>query len=280
MKRTALLPIVTYPDAISESVGANVVHLAAQLNVALHVLALNVDIPPVSNTMPFSRFLLNTRELIRAAEAASRKRGEQLVADIAKQSSQYELEHTAEAVTAGPAFLGDAAATQARYFDLVFVGWEANNETSRMTAEAIIFGSGRPTILVPELSRPDSIDHVAIAWDGSRVAARAVADAALLLQRANRISVLTVVGEKALPEKDPGGRLVSRLQKDGLPGTAIEILAEDCPISITLQNRAIEAGAKLLVMGGYGHSRVRDFVLGGATQGVLSDLEMPVLLSH
>jgi nucleotide-binding universal stress UspA family protein len=278
MKRTALLPIVTYPDPISESSCTNAVRMAAQLNVALHVLALNVDIPPVSNA--FSRFLLDTPEMIRAAEAASRKRGEQLVAEIALQSSQYELEYTSETMAAGPAFLGDCAATQARYFDLVFVGWEANNETSRITAEAVIFGSGRPTILVPELSLPDSVDNVAIAWDGSRVAARAVADAAPLLQRAKRISVLTVVGEKALPEKDPGGRLVSSLQKGGLPAKAIEIAAEDSPISITLQHRAIEAGATLLVMGGYGHSRVRDFVLGGATQGVLSDLEMPVLLSH
>jgi nucleotide-binding universal stress UspA family protein len=65
-----------------------------------------------------------------------------------------------------------------------------------------------------------------------------------------------------------------------LPATAVEIRAEDCPISATLQQRAIELGATLLVMGGYGHSRVRDFVLGGATEGVLGNLEMPVVLSH
>lgn len=278
MKRNALLPIITYPDPISESVVANAVSMAAQLDVALHVLAVNVDIPPISNAL--SRLLLNTPEMIRAAEAASRKRGEQLVADVTRQSSQYGVEVTAETVTAGPAFLGDAAATQARYFDLVFVGWEANNETSRMTAEAVVFGSGRPTILVPELAQPGPVDHVAIAWDGSRVAARAVADAAPLLQRAARISVLTIVGEKPLSEKDPGGRLAVSLQKRGLPAAAVEIKAEDCPISATLQQRAIELDATLLVMGGYGHSRVRDFVLGGATEGVLSNLEMPVLLSH
>jgi nucleotide-binding universal stress UspA family protein len=149
-----------------------------------------------------------------------------------------------------------------------------------MTAEAVVFGSGRPTILVPELAQPRPFDHVAIAWDGSRVAARAVADAAPLLQRATKISVLTVVGEKPLPEKDPGARLAGSLQKRGLSAEAVEIGAEDCPISTTLQQRAIELGAALLVMGGYGHSRVRDFVLGGATEGVLSDLEIPVLLSH
>jgi nucleotide-binding universal stress UspA family protein len=149
-----------------------------------------------------------------------------------------------------------------------------------MTAEAVVFGSGRPTILVPELAQPGPVDHVAIAWDGSRVAARAVADAAPMLQRAAKISVLTVVGEKPLSEKDPGVRLAASLQKRGLSAEAMEIGAEDNPISSTLQQRAIELGAALLVMGGYGHSRVRDFVLGGATEGVLGDLEMPVLLSH
>ena len=61
---------------------------------------------------------------------------------------------------------------------------------------------------------------------------------------------------------------------------ALAIRAEDCEISTTLQEHALELGAALLVMGGYGHSRVRDFVLGGATEGVLSDLRLPVLLSH
>jgi nucleotide-binding universal stress UspA family protein len=149
-----------------------------------------------------------------------------------------------------------------------------------MTAEAVIFGSGRPTILLPELTQAGNIDHIAIAWDGSRVAARAVADASLLLQRAKMISVLTVVDEKPLPEKDPGERLAARLRKSGLAAEAVQIRAEDCPISVTLQEQAIERGATLLVMGGYGHSRVRDFVLGGATEGILSDLQMPVLLSH
>lgn len=88
------------------------------------------------------------------------------------------------------------------------------------------------------------------------------------------------MGEKPLPEERPGERLVTSLGKAGLPSTALEIAAEDCPISVTLQHRSIEVGATMLVMGGYGHSRVRDFVLGGATQGVLSDLTMPVLISH
>jgi nucleotide-binding universal stress UspA family protein len=168
----------------------------------------------------------------------------------------------------------------ARYFDLSLLGWESDNATSRMTAEAVVFGSGRPTILLPGRSAVGAIDHIAIAWDGSRVAARAVADARFLLEHAKRISVLTVPDEKPLKDKDAGRRLVEALGRQGLSANAVQVKAEDCPIAETLQRSAIDRDCKLLVMGGYGHSRMRDFVLGGATEGVLNDLLLPVLLSH
>ena len=278
MNRQALLPLVTYPDPISDAVAANAASMAACLDAELHALALNVDIPPVSNAL--SRFLLNTPDMIRRAEVISKKRGDELLAAVGEEAKRVGVELTTNSVAAAPAFLGDAAASYARYFDLALIGLEANNPTSRMTAEAVVFGAGRPTILIPELSRPGAIDHVAIAWDGSRVAARAVADAGWLLERATKVSVLTVVDEKPLHDTGAGERLATSLRKHGFSAEALAIRAEDCEISTTLQEHALELGAALLVMGGYGHSRVRDFVLGGATEGVLSDLRLPVLFSH
>jgi nucleotide-binding universal stress UspA family protein len=143
-----------------------------------------------------------------------------------------------------------------------------------------VFGAGRPAILLPELTSVGAIDHVAIAWDGSRVAARAIADAAALLERATKVSVFTAVDEKPLEHEDMAERLASGLRRKDIPAEAFAIRCEDCPIGVTLQENAIERGAKMLVMGGHGHSRVRDFVLGGATEDVLDDLRLPVLLSH
>ncbi len=133
---------------------------------------------------------------------------------------------------------------------------------------------------MPELSPITSIEHVAIAWDGSRVAARAVADAAPLLHRAAKITVLTVVDEKPLHDRDAAERLAQALGRRGLKAQAMPAKAADCPIATALQERATEIGAGMLVMGAFGHSRLRDFVLGGATAGVLWDLRLPVLLSH
>ena len=174
---------------------------------------------------------------------------------------------------------GDTAADNARYFDLSLVACEPGNEAARMIAEGVIFGSGRPAVLVPGSIEPGPIEHVVIAWDGSRVAARAVADAQFIMQRAVRIGCHDT-GEKRIGDARVGERLAGSLRQRGLAAQSETIEAEDGPISVTLQEDAQEIGGGLLVMGGYGHSQIRDFVLGGATEGVLGELRMPVLLSH
>ena len=277
MKMQAFLPLVTYPDANSDAVAANAIAVTTFLDADLHATAFNADIPDVSNAL--SRLLLDLPELIREAEKQSSKRGDSLLAMVREQAAGKDVTLATDTSSAPIALLGDAAATEARYFDITLLGWEAGNPTSQATAEAVIFGSGRPAILLPELTAVGPIGSIAIAWDGSRVAARAVADARPLLERAWKIYVLTVVDEKPL-EKDSGERLAAGLRGRGLAAEAISIHAEDCPVGVSLQDHAIEHGANLLVMGGYGHSRVRDFVLGGATEDVLVDLRLPVLFSH
>lgn len=278
MQIEAFVPFVTYPQSNSDACATHAASFAARIGATLHAVAINADIPDISN--PLSTWLLDTPALIRQAEAASRQRGEHLLARLKVKADELGVAIETTAVTAPIAMLGEVAASRARYFDLGLVGWEAGNATSRMTAETVIFGSGRPTILLPELSDTLALDHLAIAWDGSRVAARALADAGVLLQRASHISVITVHDEKPLPEKDIGERLTAMLRRRGHSAEAVPVNAEDCPIAESLQQTAIEHGAGLLVMGGYGHSRLRDFVLGGATDGVLRDLLLPVLISH
>jgi nucleotide-binding universal stress UspA family protein len=278
MKLQAILPLVTYPDCNSDAVVANALAMADHLGADLHATAFNADIPDVSSTL--SRLLLKLPELIKEAEALSRSRGERLLALVKEQAAARALNLATSTSTAALALLGEAAAAEARYFNVALLGWEAGNPTSRSSAEAIVFGSGRPAILLPELSSVEKVDHMAIAWDGSRVAARAVADATPLLERAAKVSVLTVVDEKPLKNEDAGERLAAGLRKRGLAAEGFALKGADCPIGVTLQESAIERGAKLLVMGGYGHSRLRDFVLGGATNDVLEDLRLPVLFSH
>ena len=273
------LPLLTYPDANAEAIVANAVAVTAQMHGGLHAVAFNAEIPGVSSAL--SRKLLNVPAMIREAESSSSQRGDLLLRKLAELAGSAEIAVTTERKAGAITLLGTLAAEQARYFDLSLVGWEAANSTSKATARAIVFGSGRPTMVLPELSQVKTFKHIAIAWDGGRAAARAVADALPFLQQASEIRVLTVTGEKPLEEQEAGERLAQGLRRRGLAtAQASFIIAEDCPIATTIQRHAVDAQADLLVMGAYGHSRVRDFVLGGATKGVLENLLLPVLLSH
>ena len=278
MKTTALLPVITYPEPDPEVIVPRAVAMAAALGAQLHALAINVEIRSISNAL--SQRLLDVPKLTQEAEALCRARGEAFLAKVVEEGVRAGVEITTGAVASHAPLLNDTAAVQARYHDFVLCGWEAHNPTSRMTAETIIFGSGRPTILLPEVELAKKLDNVAIAWDGSRVAARAVADARQLLHRASTITVLTATGEKPLEEMDAAALLVQGLHARGLPAKARTFEAEDRPIEASLQEHALESGADLMIMGAFGHSKLRDFVLGGATKGILSDVRLPILLSN
>lgn len=271
-----LLP--TYPDPPGPKVASNAVAVANQLGATLDAAVINVDIPDVSNA--FSSLLLDLPAKIREANAASRNRGKVLLEAIAAEAARCKVTLTSQALKAQPAFIGEAAAREGRYFDLCMVGWMRNADAIRATAAEVVFSSGRPTLILPGDKDVGALDHVVIAWDGSRVAARAVADARPFLERASTISIVTVTDEKVLPREDVGDRLAHGLAARGLPAKSQQIHAGDNEIGAALEDHALRINGSLLVMGGWGHSRIRDFVLGGATEGILSDLRLPVLMSH
>lgn len=278
MKIRSFLPLLTYPDPHSEASIRNAAALAGLVSADLNMVALQVDFPPVASAL--SRVLMDLPEAIRSAEHVSAQAGEKLLALVRHEAEARGLSVTARTMKAAPAFFGEVAASEARYFDIALVGWSSGVPGIQMLAEAVVFGSGRPTILVPEHADVGEMSRIAIAWDGTRVAARALADATRLLDRAREVKVITVTDEKPLQEEAAGDRLVDGLQQAGVNASFSRIRAGDLPIAESLQRHALEFGAQLLVMGGYGHSRLRDFVLGGATAGVLDDLRLPVLLSH
>jgi len=272
-----LLPMVTYPDASSKRVATSATSLAKGLGAQLHAVALEVDVPDISNAL--SNALIDLPKLIRDAEAASHARGERLLRIVADRAASLGIEFRLDSIRVRESMFAPFAASAARYHDLSAIGWEPGNPTARVVAEALIFESGRPVVLLPDAETPD-LGHVAIAWDASRVAARAVADALPFLRNANAISILVVTDEKPIREKGGAELLSDFLAKRGLRSSTHLVRAAGRGIGETLQAEAQKRGSELLVMGAYGHSRLRQFVLGGATSGILQDLRMPVLLSH
>src|SRR5690606_19080470 len=277
MYSDVLLPLITYPDPNSTTVAANATKVAKYLGAHLHALALEVEVPNISNTL--SEVLLDVPKLIRDAEATSRSRGEHLIRAVAESAASLDVDFRPESRRMREIEFGSVVATAARYHDLSLIGWEPSNQTVRVVAEALIFESGRPVVLLPE-AEIRNFDRVAIAWDGSRVATRAVADALRFLGKATEISIVTVTDEKQIKDREGAERLADYLAKRALHSSIHPVRAAGRGIGQTLQAEAQQRGADLLVMGAYGHSRLRQFVLGGATSGILEALRMPVLLSH
>ncbi|MHA6646152.1 hypothetical protein [Mesorhizobium sp. A623] len=132
MKLMVSLSLATYPEANSPKTAANAVALTKQIDAALHAVAINVDIPDVSNAL--SSFLLDLPDKIRVVEATSHKCGRDLLEVIAKEAAKSGVSLTTEELTAPPALMADIAVMQARYFDLCVLGWVQDNQTARTTA--------------------------------------------------------------------------------------------------------------------------------------------------
>ena len=147
-----------------------------------------------------------------------------------------------------------------------------------MFLESALFQAGRPLVVVPRgFQGPFSLDRVLIAWDASLHATRAVAAAAPLLTAGATIEVFTAE-EVSKGTGLRGSALVRNLQRHGLDAVLAERRDRDIPEAIL---REIESfRATLVVMGGYGHSRFREFVFGGATRLMLSRMPVPVLMAH
>ena len=147
--------------------------------------------------------------------------------------------------------------------------------------EAALFESGRPVLVVPYIQSGGlKLDRVLVAWDGSRNAARAIADALPLLARAKAVEVVVVAGEPGKSDELPGADIAHHLARHGLKVNLQKIVSPEVDVPNTLLSHAADAGTDFIVMGGYGHSRLREFVLGGATRGVLASMTVPVLMSH
>lgn len=274
--RIAYLPLNTYPDAVSDEAVRSAAGFAAPLAATLHVTAFAVKVPKVRSLL--GSLVLDVPAMVRVVEERSRAECRRLRNAAQEAGSSTALELTEREVVLDGAF--EAAADEARYFDFSLLPWSGESVAALNMAEALVFGCGRPAIVVPASARAETVTHLAIAWDGSRVAARALGDGLTLLPEGGRITALTVQGEKPLAEQGMAQRLASTLEKRGFVAQANDVALGKRTIAAALQEAALEAGASLLAMGGFGHSRVRDFILGGATKGVLCDLRLPVLISH
>ncbi len=177
--------------------------------------------------------------------------------------------------------ISDVVAEHARMHDLCVSGVSRLSLVNeRQIAEGLLFASGRPVLLVPaSWDLPHAAAAVAAAWDNTAQAARALGDTIALLGP-EKVQLITIEGEKNLPTDMNLDALVSALHRRGVSGGHGKADLAGRRIALALAEEAANAEATLLVMGGFAHSGLRQWVLGGATAQVLERLTMPTLLSH
>lgn len=208
----------------------------------------------------------------RTAEARAAFESAMAAADL---SGRSEWRSTAGEPTSSIAMMG-------RYSDLIAIGQTEAETPDYPTVDPaeLVLSSGRPVLVIPYAFRANGIGkHVLVAWNGSREAARAVSDAMPILEAAARVSVLAVDPGGALGDA-PGADIALHLARHGITVDASQMESQGLDASDILLNRVADLSVDMIVMGGYGRSRLRELVLGGVTRDILHHMTVPVLMSH
>jgi len=271
-----LVTLTSYPDATPLWVIDRAVSFASALDAHLAAISCEVHIQ-----VPGSFISFGTAEEIAGGEAhrshdsakgplAAFKAAAQRAGVLHEIIHEKSLSHR----------VSERLVDYARLRDLTIVSVPESYD--QWYAEAIIFGSGRPTLVLHESPsfRPFELNTVVIAWDFSRSAARAVADAIPILEKAKIVRIVTVTNEKVIDTKHSSEELAKNLARHGIDVILDRVDAAGRSIGDVLTREVASHNADLLVMGAYGHSRFREFILGGATRSMLSKPLLPILFSH
>ena len=274
-----LLALTTYPEPTAVSAVDDAVGVAAALGARISAIACAVKIQVPGSVLGH---VGNVPAMIEAEAKKSAMNAENLLAafeDGAQRSGVFQERILETCVTSEvPGVLVDYA----RLHDLTIVPVRDRDHVGSWYAEAIIFGSGLPTMILLEArKRPAfALNTVIVAWDFGRPAARAVADALPLLEKSKRVFVLTVTNEKVIGTKRSGAELAKHLARHGVDVTLDVVDASGRSIGEAIESHVASRNGDLIVMGAYGHSRLREFILGGATKSMLARLPVPIFFSH
>ena len=172
----------------------------------------------------------------------------------------------------------------ARRFDLsVLMQSEPDGVDNDDVIETSLFESGRPLIVVPYIQKEGlKLEHVVCCWDGSRAAARAINDALPLLAKATAVDLLIVQNEKTntAPNEIRGAEMAKHLARHDAKVEIVTVPAADIDVADAILSYVADISGTLIVMGGYGHARLRELILGGVTRDMLKSMTVPVFMSH
>jgi nucleotide-binding universal stress UspA family protein len=276
-----LLQLSSYPEPTSSASVEQAVQLAEALGARISALTVRIEIPNAGNVL--ANALLDIPGMVAAEREKSAANVHALLGAFESMAAKRGVPHERVVESCTTAQWATIVTEHARLHDITMIPIGEQSTLQHYVAECVVFGSGRPTLVLPEepkRRRPTSFDVVGVAWDFSRPAARAVADALPILERAKTVRVVTVTQEKTIDTRRSSAELAKHLTCHGIEAVLEEEEAAGRTIGQAIEGYATAHDLDLLVMGAYGHSRMRDFILGGATKTIVASPPLPVLLSH
>jgi nucleotide-binding universal stress UspA family protein len=260
-------PVGDYAVSMGETFGAHVLGIAVSYEPVIPGTVMG-GIPP---------------EIIESQRTESNKKARAAIARFEQAAKRAGISMETRTISASISGAADQIGHIGRRFDLIVVGQPGRQDSlpDEVIDEGVLFESGRPVIFVPFIQKGGvKLDRIMVCWDGSRAASRAIADAIPLLKKAKQVEVVIISDRPNKRDEVPGADLGQHLARHGLKVDVKRITSPDIDVPSTILSHAADSSADMIVMGGYGHSRLREFVLGGATRGLLESMTVPVLMSH
>ncbi|UWU94768.1 universal stress protein [Bradyrhizobium sp. CB1015] len=256
------------------------ISLAAKLNAHLDAVAVGYVATSAAYVMEGGAAVAAVFELERERAV---ERAEAALAVFKSEAANAGISHTCHALGAIPVDAAGSLGEMARLHDLSIVLQPdpAQGGFDNDVPSEILFQAGGPVLFLPYTFRGAfKANRIGICWDGSRVAARAMRDAAPFLARAEEIVIISVNETDAVAGEASAGGLARHLGRRGLSTRTVGLTATRADIQPIILSLAADESLDLLVMGGYGHSRLQERVLGGVTRAMLEAMTVPTLMSH
>ncbi len=275
-----LLCLTSYPTPTQRRAVEDAVALAEGLQAQIRAVAFQVD---AQSPIGLYADPVGVSGILAADRGKSARNASDLLEYFEKVATARGVAHDHSPLVCRLHEIPERLVAEAQVCDIAIVPLRDAETIERDIAESLIFGSGRPVLVLPQDPKrdlPASLKRVAVAWDNSRPATRAVADALPFLREAKEVRLITVVDDKPIDRPQSVAKLAKHLARHGVEIISEDVRCDGRTIGDVFNAYVAEHKSDLLVMGAYGHSRLREFILGGATQSMLGRPPTWILLSH
>jgi nucleotide-binding universal stress UspA family protein len=284
--KNILFPLSSYPAATSASAVERAVAIADRLGAHLSAVAFEMDV-----RLPAGVYadVYSLGDIIAAEYQRGSSNAHAVVSEFRAAASRQGISHEQRVEQCVPAEIAERTIELAHVNDLSLVAVKKDNGGQRDIIESLLFGSGRPVLLFPEACAEDlapDFEKITVAWDNKAPATRAVTDALPFLRGAKAVRLVVVENEqRKAGATQPTALLKSayelaRLARHGVEALVADIDAKGDAAGDVLVDDILKNKADMLVMGAYGHARLKEVVLGGTTDTILSEPPGYVLMSR